>query len=232
MRKIVIPLVGFALIGYAMAGKPWDEKPWTEWNPKEVEEVLEESPWSAQQGPGEVVYHVQWRSARPIRQALARAVQLNNPAATPDQVESVLESDTYQQFYILSFEPRVYQSRTESFEIGTSGARLQEANLGLSLLNLRQQMSSATTQLLKNSIYLVAKGKPKVYLSGYLSPREIGGDAGLMLFPRLNESGQPHFALEDKEVRLVIERNITNFGVTFNKGFKLQKMAFEGQLEL
>ena len=122
MKKIALTVsIIFALA--AVAGAQKQAKPWTEWSEKEVNKMLNDSPWGQTQnetntsemfykptsGSGgsrgeqgalnqatNISYGIRFLSARPIRQAIARRVILQNPQMA-EQLKAFAEqqSDKY-----------------------------------------------------------------------------------------------------------------------------------------
>ena len=83
----LLPLTCAAL--WVLGTEPWDDKPWTEWTERDVERVLERSPWSASYSFGSLTgpsirTHVQWRSARPVAAAYVRMMQLSEPGISEE----------------------------------------------------------------------------------------------------------------------------------------------------
>ena len=93
-----------------LAANFWDTKPFTEWSDKEVQQMIENSPWGdkmavrtgergvvatdeakgAIMGETEVRVNIAWQTALPIRQALARA-QFKAEAGTSPQAKALIE---------------------------------------------------------------------------------------------------------------------------------------------
>ncbi|HXE75400.1 MAG TPA: hypothetical protein VNN18_07180 [Candidatus Xenobia bacterium] len=100
-----VALLVLLCVGLLWAAEPWKDKPYTEWTQKEVERVVQDSPWArlievlGTSGPGEGAiarsevsgtkpmsdtagpqvqarYLVQWASALTMRQAQVRSAQL------------------------------------------------------------------------------------------------------------------------------------------------------------
>src|SRR5512146_535828 len=106
MRRIVCAVLCLLVLGdSALAQQFWEKKPWTQWNKKEVQRMLEDSPWAQSQtvtnvdvnfSGGSVArdplasqlkdrdyasvmtikYTAQFRSVPLVRQAVVRQLQL------------------------------------------------------------------------------------------------------------------------------------------------------------
>ncbi len=215
-------VAGSLTVTLAVAGQAFQSKPWKQWTEKDAFRLLEDSPWTGEQGSGQITVQITWRSARPVRLAVARLAQLRQPELTEEQLRQVVDSEASREHYVIALEPRAHPSRIPA----SDPPRLQDAFLGFSLRDLKQELETMTIERFKNTTYLVTPGKPKVWAVGYLSPLDVGGDAGLFLFPRFDGQGNPHFDEGDAEIRL-----ISSFQ-EINKAFKTRKMVWEGELAL
>lgn len=213
---------GSISVTLAAAGQGWQSKPWQQWTEKEASRLLEQSPWTGEQGTGQITVQITWRSARPVRLAVARLVQLKQPEIAEEQLKQIVDSEASQQHYVIAIEPRAHPARIPA----NDPPRLVDALLGFSLRDLKQELETMTIERVKNTTYLVTPGKPKVWAVGYLSPLDVGGDAGLFLFPRFDGKGNPNFDEGDEEIRL-----ISSFQ-EINKAFKTKKMVWDGELAL
>jgi hypothetical protein len=106
-RVFLFGLLMFALHSTTVA----QQKPWSQWEKKEVDKMLNSSPWgqtqsetfsgqlTAQLGtndPNQAVtynYRIRMFSAKPIREAFARTVLLANPKLQPSQLENFVNGD-------------------------------------------------------------------------------------------------------------------------------------------
>jgi len=151
-------IIAVFLLGAAFAAAEkkqfWEAKPYTEWSEKEVDKMLKDSPWaktiplgqgpmsmgggsrgSGEEGasPAGEAYRAQpklvitWY-ARPIREALARRLQLHNPSPPKDQMDRLLlrpETLYYDLLITGSLPPRL---RGEALEEMKEGTYLQKKN--------------------------------------------------------------------------------------------------------
>jgi hypothetical protein len=234
-------------------GQFWDKKPYTEWNEKDVDKLLKNSPWSktvtlsvgmglrGRGGPGGDMEGsfprtggegggsenpamegaggrsggargggmgdfgdgpapslvITWYS-RPVREAMARRIQLRNPETTSEQLGRILNHES---------------STFDLLVLGWSARASREG-------------SAVALQKMKEETFLLKKNKEKMALANLIPPS--GANQPLVFrFPRESE-GKPALTLEDKEVELV-----TKFGgSTIRTRFKLAEMVIGGKLEL
>jgi len=221
-------------------------KPWTEWTKKDVDKTLTDSAWSQTQSEGgsrpqsqesqsaitqvaapraadrdlsksaesgetkaapSVKYHVRFLSAKPIRAAFARMVLLKQ--AQPNE-----ELTTQLQGFIdRSFADYIVIS--VGVEVGDE--RMAGA--------LTRAFSMATTDALKQNVYLERKDGKKLFLMEYRAPTEDGMGAKFV-FQRVVD-GQP-FLSENDSVRFVAQFNEK---MKLNTRYKLSEMLYDGKLE-
>ena len=211
-----------------------DKKPYTEWTEKEAEKLLEKSGWAQTQvftdtsgtfstGPGRTVnsnqtrsagvdqvnFHIRFLSAKPVRQAISRIMEIRQHNEMSDQMAAQLKS-----FATSDFPDFVVVTLT--VDGSQSGGRLQEAT---ALLN------KLTTADLKNNTYLLIKDQ-RVFLQEYQAPRRDGLGARL-IFPRTVD-GKPIIEAESDEVRFVSELAST---FKLNMRYKIKDMIYQGKLE-
>src|SRR5438445_4992472 len=100
-RWMALLAAGLTISGVSFAQGPWGKKDWRQWSKDDCKKVLEDSPWarhwtqsdvkmanfatrtSGTQGVGSeaelaISYVVQFRSARPIREAVVRQMLIQN----------------------------------------------------------------------------------------------------------------------------------------------------------
>jgi hypothetical protein len=194
--------------------KPW-LKPHTDWSDKDVQRILNESPWvqkqdevpldtfrTKTQGPKfQLVYR--FLSSKPIRQALYRSIELNRKS-TQAQIEAA------KKFMDIKYE--------DSIVISVSYAGPQYPHQA----NLR--FSKPTTGLLRNNTYLTLANGRRLYLKEYQPPGQDGLGAKF-IFARLVD-GKPFLGPEDRVIRFDAESlNIHNIQ------FKIADMILNGVLE-
>lgn len=230
----------------------WDKKLPSEWSEKEVQKLLNDSPWSQTQtfsdtaqmfgneplssGTSRVanVFHVNFRlrflSAKPVRQAISRQLELQQKGKLSPQLATQLQAFAAADFpdYIVI---------TALCDSDQPNAHLQEAN---ALLNNR------TTADLKNNTFLEVKGGRRVFLHEYQPPRNDGLGARFV-FPRLVDN-EPFLTPQSGEVRFYAElstggavsgsasrtgasSSARSLSYKLDRRFKLAAMAYQGKLE-
>jgi len=154
-----------------------------------------------------VEYRVRFFSARPIRQALARLILLeNNPP--PDVVAKLqnfadLKSDTS---IIVTVLFKANDQRAEN--------------------RVMQAFNSAITSTLKNNVYLQRSDGKQLFLSEYVPPGKDGFGARF-IFLRYPEE-KPFIDTNTSEIRFFAEfPNVAKI----DRRFKLAEMMYQGELE-
>lgn len=215
----------------------WDKKPYTEWTDADVQKMLNNSPWSrthtvttaralfrspssqqpaAQPGtiaPPNSVYvnfRVRFFSAKPIRQALSRMIELQKKKGMDEQLAGQLKAFAAGEFldYIIV---------TVTCDSSEPGANFQEA-LGL--------LQKTGTGEIKNDTFLETKGGHRVFLQEYQTPHSDGFGARF-IFPRLVD-GKPFITAEGDEVRFYSHLSDT---YKLDQRFKIKNMVYDGKLE-
>lgn len=240
MKVVSACFIVVILLSAAVAQK---QKPWTEWNKKDVEKTLNDSAWGQTQTEGEeqsasanpsaitavasqgandirrqgesgeakpsrvVKYHVRFLSAKPVRAAFARQVLLARPQADDaltTQLQGFIDRD-FSDYIVVSV-----------------GVEVTNEKMAAPLL---AAFTGATTEQLKNVVYLERKDGKKLNLMEYRAPAEDGMGAKFV-FPRKLE-GQP-FLSENDSVRFVAQLNERMKIIT---RYKLSDMLYDGKLE-
>ena len=240
MKVVSACLVLVVFLGAVVAQK---QKPWTEWSKKDVEKTLNDSAWGQTQTEGEqpqsggsqsaitqvasqggadirrqgesgetkpssmVKYHVRFLSAKPVRAAFARMVMLaKSPAddALATQLQGFIDRD-FSDYIVVSV-----------------GIEVGDQKMAPPVL---RAFTAATTEALKNNVYLERKDGKKLILMEYRAPAEDGMGAKFV-FARQFE-GQP-FLTENDTVRFVA---LMNERMKINTRYKLSDMLYDGKLE-
>jgi len=172
-------LLLFLLAGNPVgAGEFWQEKDYRRWSEKECRKLLENSPWATRyildrviieqvfppqlestergrEGHPQVEYQVQFRSARPIRQALARLAQINQKYdQMPPEQQQAFDRKA-EEFLAASFPDTVI------LHVGYS------SNVQVDDRDLARHWQIQTTEMLKNFVYLIGSEGEKVPLLRY-----------------------------------------------------------------
>ncbi|MBP1596645.1 MAG: hypothetical protein H6Q05_2022 [Acidobacteria bacterium] len=190
-------------------------KPWTQWNQRDAEKILNDSAWSQEIVQAtSVILRVRFLSAKPIRQALLRLMELRPSETSPDQIRLARE------FVDRKFENSIIVAVSYEMYKNTSSAALGP---------YFQAFSSAITSSLKNNTYLQVKDA-RVFLEEYQPPTHDGLGARFV-FPR-----------HDVEKLLTNPKNdwlrfyadwpaMTGMQLTINARFRVANFLYEGSLE-
>jgi hypothetical protein len=234
---IAIALTIAVVLSTALAQK--SDKPWTDWNKKEVQKMLEDSPWAQTQtetdtsemmyqptGPAgsrsndasrqaigatnqsiNVKYFVRVFSARPIREALARGMMLqqNLPATALDRLRQFAE--------VKSPDSIIFTVNYESNDQRYGNA-------------VMQAFASATTDSLKNTTYVQRNDGKQLFIEEYVPPGKDGFGARFIFLRNISDkaffdanSGEIHFVAQFPRIPKIERR------------FKLGGMMYQGELE-
>jgi len=248
----VVPLI--ATIGFAQK----QAKPWSEWTKKEAEKVFNDSPWSrahtetesSQAGDvttnfgdtrgreesvrsagtsASVTFNVRFFTARPIRQAYARMIQLGE--TKPDQ--AVLEK--MNAWANLPADDRIIVA------VSFDGDQRYVGRVA-------RTFRGATTADIKNNVYLELNDGKRVLLSEYVPPGKDPFGARF-IFPRTVD-GQPFLKANNGTIRFHAEydpkvpevaattgsksgggRTETPYKLKLDVKFRLAEMIQSGELE-
>lgn len=235
ISSLALPILMSALLLWA--GDPWKEKPWMEWTQKDVDKVLEDSPWaqgylkakesqpefdpslSAEQRERQrstqvtdAYFTVVWESARTVKEAQARLSQLQTTGPEEgDDWELAIPQD-----HVIWVAGYVYEGRylTELNDF----QRLSEEEKGkAALLELKQSKKKVYPKHVEMKFGQTAAGGGRV--GRYLDVR--------FYFPR-EVDGQPLLGPAEKKVtfRWLLER------LPVTGDFNLQKMVRDGKPDL
>ena len=243
-----LALASFLLFPLATLAQ-WNKKPYTEWSEKEAMKLLEDSPWSQKQTFTDtsknastttsrggtqatiadvinVNFRIRFFTAKPVRQAISRMMELQQKGELPDQMTVKLKQLATADFpdYIIV---------TVTCDGDRASNMLQQAR------SVLQKISTAT---LKNSTYLVTKEGRRVFLQEYQPPRNDGLGARFV-FPRTVD-GKPFVTAEGIELLFHAElggdsglnstisnSDVARNGFTLNMRYKIKDMMVDGKLE-
>lgn len=155
-----------------------------------------------------VNYYIRFLSAKPIRQAIVRSIELQQEKpdeALSERLRPYIDYD-FSQFIVVAI---TFASSDGRF----SGP----AN---------QTFGSATTDTLKNKCYLERKDGKRLFLMDYRVPTADGLGAKFS-FTRIVD-GKPFLDADSGSVRFYCELNDK---IKFNMKYKLSEMMFDGKLE-
>jgi type IV secretory pathway VirB2 component (pilin) len=239
------------MLTVALAGSAFGQsKPWTEWTKKDVDKTLSDSAWAQTQTEGggtrsqdyssqgavtstmaskrddqridaaarnsesgeskaapSIKYHVRFLSAKPVRAAFARRVLLAQTEPNENlkqQLQGFIDGD-FAQYIVISV-----------------GVEVTDAKQGDMLT---KAFTAATTEALKDAVYLERKDGKKLFLMDYRAP---GGDGmgAKFIFKRVLD-GQP-FLSESDNVKFVAQFNEK---MKLQTRYKLSEMMYDGKLE-
>jgi hypothetical protein len=226
MRKITLTFLFFALLScVTIAQKP---KSWTEWTKKDVEKMLNDSAWGQTQTETDtsemnvtfgvsggtdgarnqaidLKYHVMFFSAKPIREAFARKVLLDNPKIVPAQLQNFVDGD-YSEVIVVAV---TYESTDRRY----TGP-------------VDQAFRSATSATLKNKCYLERKDGKRIFLEEY-AQQGSDGTGAQFVFPRMVD-GKPFLTERNDSIRFVAEFSSK---IRVDRKFKVSEMMYDGKLE-
>jgi hypothetical protein len=161
-----------------------------------------------------VKFHVRFFSARPIRQALVRLMELQQKPSP--EVAAKLASFAELQSTGSIIVTVSFESNDQRF----SGAAMQAFN-------------SATTGTLKNSAYLERNDGKRLFLEEYVPPGKDGFGARFIFLRNLDD--RPFVAADTKEVRFYAEfpkaKSADANGMRIDRRFKIADMMYQGQVE-
>jgi hypothetical protein len=220
---------------FPTASAQWNKKPYTEWSPKEAQKVLNDSPWGQTQafadmsnkfntGPGRTAtssqteeastdylnFRIRFLSAKPIRQALYRAMEAQSKNELDPQTAARFKGFVDSQFAEHIVVSVMADSRDHKGQLPRAQSLLR----------------SRTTGELKNNAYLVTKSGQRVFLMEYY-PLGADGLGAKFVFPRLVD-GKPFITEETGEVMFYAELSSQ---YTLRMRFKTKEMIYEGKLE-
>jgi hypothetical protein len=230
-------LVGALISGVSvLAQKPGKE--WTEWSAKEATKMLDDSAWGKTQvetDTSEMVYsptaitaaanatsqaqgatnqatsvkfHIWFFTARPIRQALVRQLEVQNRIVKANV-------ETYHSWANLHTDEYIIIAVTYE---GSDRRFLGRA---------QQAFESAVTAVLKDSTYLERKDGKRIFLSEYRPPKKDGFGAHFV-FPRAL-GGEPFLNADSGTVRFHCEwENLTTLDSTLNSPGQTSRRARGG----
>jgi len=154
-----------------------------------------------------VMYGIRFFSARPVRQAFVRMIQLRQK----------LEPDVNDRLNSFAELPS-----NDSIIIAVTVEGTDKRSLG----KVMQVISSANTGMLKNQTYLERNDGKRLFLEEYVPPGKDGFGARF-IFPRLVDE-RPFLTSEIHDVRFVSE---FSSAIKLNMRFKVADMMMDGKLE-
>ncbi len=233
-RMTMLCLPGLLLMLPMGVSAQWQNKPYTEWTEKEALNILNNSPWAQTQEVADttdmfntskkldsnqtnrvaetarVKFRIRLFSARPIRQATTRLIEIKQKGKMNEQLAAQLRALVdagFSEYVVITL------------VVDTSEAGNQAGALAVVL-------DKQLTSELKSETYLLAKGGARVFLQEYQAPRRDGFGARF-IFPR-NVNGKPIINPDSRD--LTFHTKLRD-GPDFNMRFKVKDLALDGKLE-
>lgn len=230
LRKFVLITVWILLGGLCTSAKEFWEQPFEKWNRKQVNAILNGSPWAHDQtlavpvggkdagiqGEKEIfaTFTVRFFSAQPVREAYVRMMQIMNKydEMTADQREAF----------------RARTSRALKLDVSDRVIVAVEFASNLPQMNrdMKQFFDTARTDTLKQRVYLISQRLGRVELREYFPPSPDGTGAKF-IFPR-QVNGTAVVQPEDKEVNFEFYVSVVNQKLLVN--FRVDKMLYRDGL--
>jgi len=236
-RILALSIPGLLLLFSLTTPAQWDKKPPAEWSEKDAQKLLNDSPWGKTQsfdspmeafrGPvtGRVgvnsptgptprdaphlFFRVRFLSAKPVRQALSRQIELKQKSGMKEELAEQLK-----QFASGEFLEYIVVAVTA--DASDTGANLQEASALLRRDNAE----------LKNTTFLEIKGGKRIFLQEF-QPTRPDGFGARFIFQRLVD-GKPFITPESEEIHFVAPLSDT---YRLDRRFKIKDMMYGGKLE-
>jgi hypothetical protein len=246
---LIIVLLGSVLV-WAADKDFWDTKPYSEWNEREVEKLLKNSPWSRtvtvsmgmMGGPGNESRQQYPRTAGGVGTQTPGGAE-NEPGGIerqgaggfgdPSQRPSAtLVVSWYSRPVREAFARRVQLRNPEAPKDQLDGLLNYNdpAHFAIVITGLPARMPGSApaelVQRLKEDTYLLKKDKQKIPLAEVVPPSGPGQPLVLRFLSEAD--GKPALTLDDKEVELVSRL----MGDSVRAKFKLADMVVNGKLEL
>jgi hypothetical protein len=235
MKKLLILLLALYLV-VSSAVAQTKLKPWKEWSKTEAEKVLNDSPWAHPQvdmdltdpnrlnrsrvvGIGNedarsrlneerVAYYIRIYSARPIRQAFIRLLQLQQPN---------IDSETLARMNAFA-EKQPEDSIVMAVHVDGPDTKPIE--------KVMQVLRTESTGTLRSVSYLERSDGKRVYLTQYVPPGRDGVGARF-IFPRKLD-GRPFLNSTFASIRFISELGSS---IKFDMIFKVKEMLMDGEVE-
>jgi hypothetical protein len=236
-RILVVTIPGLLLLFSLTTPAQWDKKPYAEWTEKDAQKLLNDSPWGKTQSfdsPMEsykqgisghqgtttattarppdaihVFFRVRFLSAKPVRQALSRQIELKQKGGLKEGVAEQLK-----QFASGEFLEYIVVAVTS--DASDAGSNVQQAAALLRRDNAE----------LKNTTFLEIKGGKRIFLQEF-QPARPDGFGARFIFQRLVD-GKPFITPESEEIHFVAPLSDT---YRLDRRFKIKDMMYEGKLE-
>lgn len=230
LTVVVFLTICFAAAGSVVGQK--DLKPWKDWSKTDAQKILNDSPWAhlqidqdfqdptpltrprdasvnarLTQNEG-MTYGIRFFSARPVRQAFVRMIQLQRKELAPEMVSRM---NTFAEV------------PSEDSVIIAVTVENPDANM---LGKAMQVVRNATTAELKNTTYLERGDGQRLFLEQYVPPGSDGFGARF-IFPRMLD-GKPFLSTDFTIVRFVSDLGNS---IKLHMTYKVKDMMLDGKIE-
>jgi hypothetical protein len=227
LKKLIVVFLSWVVAAGLVVAQ--DKNPWPSWSKDEVDKLLNHSPWAHTQidtdvsemtysplnsrstkgstnQPMAVNYQIRFLSAKPIRQAVARMIELREKGdrRVVEELRPFVERD-FSSFIVVAV------------TVDSTDRRFSAP--------IMQAFASASPGTWKNKAYLERKDGQRLFMMDYKAPISDGLGAKF-IFPRIVD-GKP-FLTESGSVRFFLQ--LTD-SVTLNVTYKMSDMYYEGKLE-
>lgn len=241
-RFLLASVLGLLLVCSLTASAQWDKKPYTEWSIRDVQKVLNDSPW----GRTQVFTTASALFQGPI--SGRGGISGTRAGSPPDRPTDATHINFHVRF--LSAKPmrqalsrwnELKQKNGVSPEMAAqlkqfaSGEFLEiiivvvdceSTEAGENVQQAKSLLRTHGTADLKNNTYLETKGGKKIFLQEFQSPRPDGFGARF-IFPRLVDD-KPFITAESEEIHFYTELSDV---YKLDRRFKVKDMMFDGKLE-
>ncbi len=209
-------------------------KPWTEWNEKDAQKILDDSPWGQTQtetDTSEMVYTPTTRPAPARAQGERSEVLSIRPQTSIIRIRLLSARPIRQAFArtITAKQPEMAESMKAFVE--RDFAEFIVVAVAFDSTDRRasgpvmQILNSANTGILQNNTYLEVKGGKRQFLDQYQAPTQDGLGAKFIFKRTMN--GEPLITPEMNEFRFYAEVK----QIKLNMRFKTKDLLYDGKLE-
>ena len=244
--KIIVVVALLAIVGTAIAQK---DKKWTDWNQKEAQKMLEDSPWAKVQKETDT-------SEGFFSPTSAKGVNGAGATANDDSraAQGATNQSTNMTYYVRFFSARPIREAlarlTELNNKGMDAATIKGIHEGFAEIKspnsiivtvsykggpgadqrtinpVMQAFNSAVTATLKNKTYLQRSDGKQLFLEEYVPPGKDGFGARF-IFLRMPEE-KLFVDSNTKEIRFYSELSSS---IKIDRRFKVADMMYQGELE-
>ena len=240
IKKVAIALAVACLLALSLSAQEKKEKPWTEWSKKDVDKMLNDSPWGQTQTTTDTSEMFFTPTATPSASGASRNSSARDTTGATNQATDVKYHIRFyssrpirralarQLMLNMSASNKDVEERLKNFaELQTNEniiiAVTFDSNDSRYTATAMQAFTGATTASLRNNTYLERSDGKRVFLQEYVVPGRDGFGARF-IFPRMVD-GRPFITSEATDVRF------TSGLASLNMKFKIAKMSYGDALE-